>query len=449
MNLKRAAQSVKCFFTGLPGEFNPNQLRFIGEGLAANSYATLTGGVFLTGLALYMGASDTVAGFLTAAPLIASVAQVFLVLIWNWIKNPKKAIMLCTYIARFMIVSMIFIPFVIPRGIEIAVPILGRVSLQVAVLFLIQLVANIFASAVGVRFNLWMMDMVPITRRGRFLSLRERVMVISGTALSLVSSWILDGCKAIDRELVGYCVLVGMAALFVVQSYRIVSRIDYFDAEDCTKKHSLITIFTEPLKNRQFLPVVLYLMLWNFAVYMTASYVNVYLLSDLKISYTVIMLLTLLQTVLQVVSGGVWGRHTNRFTWKNMTLITGAVTAFTYILWGSVSGVTLLIMPLIYILTGLNTPGLNIAVANLPLVYMQEGRGTVYLGFMNAVNCLAGVLGTSVGAWMISGIGDVTLALGAFTIGAKQLVFITSGMILFLNILIARFLIQKRPRIGE
>ena len=49
MNLKRAAQSVKCFFTGLPGEFNPNQLRFIGEGLAANSYATLTGGVFLTG----------------------------------------------------------------------------------------------------------------------------------------------------------------------------------------------------------------------------------------------------------------------------------------------------------------------------------------------------------------------------------------------------------------
>lgn len=132
-----------------------------------------------------------------------------------------------------------------------------------------------------------------------------------------------------------------------------------------------------------------------------------------------------------------------------MTLITGAVTAFTYILWGSVSGVTLLIMPLIYILTGLNTPGLNIAVANLPLVYMQEGRGTVYLGFMNAVNCLAGVLGTSVGAWMISGIGDVTLALGAFTIGAKQLVFITSGMILFLNILIARFLIQKRPRIGE
>ena len=44
--------------------------------------------------------------------------------------SPKKAIMLCTYIARFMIVSMIFIPFVIPRGIEIAVPILGRVSLQ-------------------------------------------------------------------------------------------------------------------------------------------------------------------------------------------------------------------------------------------------------------------------------------------------------------------------------
>ena len=94
---------------------------------------------------------------------------------------------------------------------------------------------------------------------------------------SLVSSWILDGCKAIDRELVGYCVLVGMAALFVVQSYRIVSRIDYFDAEDCTKKHSLITIFTEPLKNRQFLPVVLYLMLWNFAVYMTCLLYTSYL----------------------------------------------------------------------------------------------------------------------------------------------------------------------------
>ena len=132
-----------------------------------------------------------------------------------------------------------------------------------------------------------------------------------------------------------------------------------------------------------------------------------------------------------------------------MTLITGAVVAVTYIMWGFVSTPTILMMPLIYIISGLNVQGYNIATANLPLVYMQEGRGTVYLGFMNAANCLAGVLGTSVGAWMITGIGDFTIRLGTFVIGAKQLVFITSGMILFLDILIARFLIQKQPRIGE
>ncbi len=449
MNLRRIVKGVQCFFTGLPGEFDRNQRFFIGEGLAANSYATLTGGVFLTGLALYMGASDTVAGFLTAAPLIASVAQVFLVLIWNWVKNPKKAVMFCTYVSRCLVVSMILIPFVVPKGIEIYVPILGSVSLQIAILFLIQLVANLFMSAVSVRFNLWLMDMLPITRRGRFLSVRDRVTITSGTILSLASSWILDGCKAVDRELIGYCIIIGMAAFFVAQSYYFVSNIDYYDREDCTKKHSIITIFTEPLKNRQFIPVLLYFVLWNLAAYMTSSYVNVYLLSDLKISYTAIMLCTLLANSLQIISGGAWGKYTNRFTWKNMTLITGAVVAVTYIMWGFISTPTILMMPLIYIISGLNVQGYNIATANLPLVYMQEGRGTVYLGFMNAANCLAGVLGTSVGAWMITGIGDFTIRLGTFVIGAKQLVFITSGMILFLDILIARFLIQKQPRIGE
>jgi hypothetical protein len=47
------------------------------DGIFANLYANLTGGVFLVGYALALKASEVQVGLLAAFPLVANVAQVF------------------------------------------------------------------------------------------------------------------------------------------------------------------------------------------------------------------------------------------------------------------------------------------------------------------------------------------------------------------------------------
>jgi len=46
------------------------------DGMFANAFATLTGGVFLTGFALYLGMNDFMIGVVASMPFIVTVFQV-------------------------------------------------------------------------------------------------------------------------------------------------------------------------------------------------------------------------------------------------------------------------------------------------------------------------------------------------------------------------------------
>jgi len=45
------------------------------DGMFANTFATLTGGVFLTGFALYLGLNDFMIGLVASMPFIVTVFQ--------------------------------------------------------------------------------------------------------------------------------------------------------------------------------------------------------------------------------------------------------------------------------------------------------------------------------------------------------------------------------------
>ena len=82
------------------------------EGAFANVYIVLTGGAFLTGLALYLGANDFEIGLIGAIPFLAQMAQLLAAYLIDRRHNRKKLTVWSSVVARqiwWLVLPLLFV----------------------------------------------------------------------------------------------------------------------------------------------------------------------------------------------------------------------------------------------------------------------------------------------------------------------------------------------------
>ncbi|HEX2924836.1 MAG TPA: MFS transporter, partial [Ruminiclostridium sp.] len=376
--------------------------RFIPEGCFSNGVYTLTSGAFFAGYAKFLGASDQIIGIIVALPLLANILQMFSPLFLEKLTSRKKLVVVTCFFYRALLGLMILIPLITTNTST-------RLLMLGGMYFTAYLVFSYSNPAGGS----WIISLVPERSRGRYFGLRDTCIISSAAVISLTMGRVLDVLKGHNREFFGFVVVFTVVLILVALDIFELNRIREPEIIPLRQNINVSSLFTLPLKNKQFRPVVLLNIIWNFAAQLALPFFSVYMVTGLKLSYTFIMLANIILSVVQASTAKIWGRLADRFSWEVTTVVSIGMLGFCHLTWAFVTkDVCYVLIPFIQIVAGAGWAGVNMSLFNIQFKHApQEGR-TIYVGFNAATAGVAGFASAVIGSVLVGVLSNVKINVG-------------------------------------
>jgi MFS family permease len=331
------------------------------------AFTTVQTGPSLTGFIRELGVEDFLYSVIMALPVLGGVTQVFASYILENSGERKRILIVSGLIQRLLWILIGLIPFIIP---------LEKKSLIVWSIIILFGISSAAGSAVGITFNSWMGDLVPLKIRGRFFSKRTMIYTITGAITTLSAGKFLDLVPGFK----GYAILFLIIA--ILGSIDILFFIWVYDPPMVLpkKKIPLTKLITEPLKNKNYMNFILFACIWSFGVNIAGPFFNVYMLEDLGMSYFMISLTTQfaanISTILLI---RYWGHIIDKYGNKPVMNICCALILTLPILWLFVTPQSYLLILPINLFSGILWSGYELVTINLSIWLAPEKNRSIYI----------------------------------------------------------------------
>ena len=363
------------------------------DGLASQAMTVLTGGVFLVGFALQMGASNFVIGLLAAIPALTQLAQIPSVYLVEKVRNRRAITVYASFISRGFLFFIATIPFLFDSSSP-------RLNLLIIALFL----HTLFAAIGGSGWNSWMQDLVPQQRLGAFFSRRLFLATILGIALSLLAGIYIDCWKELFPGYGQY----GYSAIFFLGFFAGMLGVYFIAAipeprmAQLDEKMRFLRMLSQPFKNTNFRNLMMFMGSWSFAVNLAAPFFTVYMLKRLELDMSFIILLMVLSQIANLIFLQTWGAFSDRFSNKSVLGVSGPLFIICILAWTftTLPGKHALTIPLliaIHIFLGISTAGVTLASSNIGLKLAPRGQATAYFAATGVINSLAAAVAPILG----------------------------------------------------
>ncbi|MBM3314434.1 MFS transporter [candidate division WOR-3 bacterium] len=289
------------------------------EGAFAMLYATLAGGMFLTGLALYSGANSLQLAFITAIPPLATGFGFLSGYLVRRAGSRKRLVLWTAGLGRAAF--FVLVPFLLLRG-----------HAGLPLLFAVMLGSSILMNIAGTTWTSWMSDLVPEQRRGRFFGLRNAIHSAVGVAVAYLAGRGMDWLKAQGHEPLGYGLAFGLAALFGTVSTVLLVRQPEPELPARPQLNFRATL-VGPLHEPQFRRLMTFLGAWFLTGTLASPFYLPHLMKNLHFSFAAIGVYSVVGGGLGVLFQLFWGRVIDRFGSRPVTVVTFAMTGLMPLMW--------------------------------------------------------------------------------------------------------------------
>jgi MFS family permease len=362
------------------------------DGLAAEAMTTLTGGTFLVAIALHLGASNFQIGLLAAMPILTNLFQLVAIWLVQRYNNRRAIAVICNFFARFPLLLIAMLPWLFT----------AETSLQVLIFLLFF--HYLFGSIAGASWNSWMKDLVPEKKLGIYFSRRSRMIQILNVTLSLLIAVGLDYIKKnyAAYEMPAYSIMFLAGGLMGMLGVYVLSRTP--EPKGGMIVDNLFVLFRRALANKNFRNLLVFNSFWSFALNLATPFFTVYMIKTLGLPFSYIIALGILTQLSSIFSIKMWGRYSDKYS--NKTVISTAapiyiacIMAWTFTAMPSMQWLTILVLVVISIFSGIATAGINLAITNIGIKLAPKDDAIVYISarnmfvsFFSAVAPLAGGL---------------------------------------------------------
>ena len=350
----------------------------------------ITTGIAWTGfLREVLRADDFLLGLIAAAPVAANTLQI---LIAYWMQRYQKRRFFMLFfglLSRFFWIPIALVPYLIPsHG--------ARVALVSAFVVAVA-VGNSFVS---LSFASLMADIVPMRIRGRYFASRQAISLVAGLLGALAASFLVDRLgKA------GYTAALCVAGVAGMVDIAFFFRVKFppMGGQEGGGARGILSSLREVLADRSFMRVVLCFTCWAFTVNLPAPFFNVYMLEHLRMSYTQITLAgQIASNAATVLVLSRWGMPLDRFGNKAVLQICSRVCMCIPFLWMLTAPGTVWLVPILYILSGVFWPPIDLAQQNFYLGAAPGRDRAMHVAVFFAVFNLFGVaLGNALGGLLV------------------------------------------------
>jgi hypothetical protein len=308
-----------------PGRVSGERLRIsfrasYTEGAVAELVGACTGGAALTAWALQLGATPFVIGLLGALPLAAQVLHLpaaFLTQIFG----PKPVAITAIAASRVVWLPLVALPFAgLPADVELP-------------LFVVVAAAAAILAVVGNNaWVAWMGDLVPGAIRGRFFSRRTIHITAAGTLASLGTGLALDAATPLGLK---PAMLAGLAAVACLGGLLSGWLLLHHASPVRTQHHERpdLRALAQAARDARTRPWRRYLLCWNAAVALSASFFSYHMLVNLGLGFMLIALHGVAVAVVRIVTAPLWGRAVDRMGARPMLVLCSFGIAAVPALW--------------------------------------------------------------------------------------------------------------------
>jgi len=354
----------------------------IKDGMASQAMATLTGGAFLTALALRLGANNAIIGLLAAIPFIAQLTQIPALFLVEWYRRRRTICVWASAISRAAWLVVAFAPLIFPS------------NLQIRVLLWSVTVHSVLAAVSSVSWNSWIRDLIPEEMLGRFFSRRMIFTTSVAIILSFLGGYFLDfwNQRFPEKDLFGYSVLYFFGFFFGIVGVYFLSTIPDVPMPPYAEPVRLRTLF-RPFADNNFRKLLHFSSLWNFAINLATPFFVVYMLQRLGLPMTFIIVLQILSQLVSMVFLSIWGKLADAFSNKSVLAVSaplyiGAIVSWSFTTLPEKHLLTVPLLVAIHIAMGASQAGVTLATGNIGLKLSPRGEAGPYLAAYNVFNSL-------------------------------------------------------------
>ena len=380
------------------------------DGLATEAMTTLTGGTFLTAIAIYLGASNIQIGLLASLPAMTNITQLAAIWLVQRYRNRRAIAVVSNAMARFPLLLIGIMPLIFTAGASIK-----------ALIFLLFF-HYLFGSLAGPGWNSWMKDLIPSGKLGSFYSHRGRLMQILSVSLSLVMALVIDHVKLKHpgQEITMYAIMfivggvVGMAGVYFLSSTP--------EPKTTMNNDSLMLMMKKPLQNENFRRLMYFQVAWSFALNIATPFYSVFVLKTLGIPISYLVFLGIITQLSSIGTIRLWGKFSDAYSNKTILRITAPLYAFCILCWTITEiptgrSTVLVMLGLIHIATGVFTAGINLSLGNIGLKLAPKEDAISYIVvrsmLMAAFASLAPIVGGALADFFVTREFNIGFHLGS------------------------------------
>lgn len=395
---------------------------FILEGITGIGQFSLATGAFLAGFVSFLGAGKSVNGMLGVVPAAAGIFQILSSLLLKGGKNRKQQVIKIAIILRVLLSSIYFVPF-------IAMKLGGSQSVILLSFISCFILAFIINSLISPMISGWLIDLSPMNIRGAYLAKRDKISLGTIALTTIVLGKVLDYEKALNQEFIGFIVVGGVLSVFGVLNIVALINIEDVNNEKVNHEISFMGNILTPIKDKVFVKIIYFYLLWNLALYIGGPFIAVYMVEKLELSYTYMMTMTVIGSVIRVIFASVWGRIADRKSWFVSSAFSLIVLGFTHFMWGFVVPAnSYILVPFLNVSGGIAWAGAAISLFNIQFLFAKKDFRTISISVNAAIGGIMSLIAVKVGGLIVDQ-GHLFTVLG-FGFSGSQVSFMLSGILL-------------------
>ena len=365
---------------------------WIRNGVGSQAMDTLTVGAFMTAFALELGASAIVIGMLAAIPHFSQIVQIAGVYIAQRWRNRRAVSVFFTALSRPMFLVMAATAFIDDQ------------ALALKLLLAAFTARYVLTALMSSSWNAWIRDLVPESRRGnltgRRLALMSGLSIILGfAAAAFIDAWEGYSSAPLTNAYAALFTLAFLGGLYstycMARMPELISRVDETDI-------ALLKKLRQPYSDGNYRRLLTFVATWNFAINLAAPFFMVHMLQRLQLELWLVMLLTLISQLVNLLVYRRWGDIADRMSNKSVLMVcapmfVACIFAWTFTTFPESHTLTIPLLIVIHVLTGIATAGVTLAVGNIAIKLAPPGDATSYLAANSLAVALSGGIAPIVG----------------------------------------------------
>jgi MFS family permease len=374
-------------------------------------FRAATGGIFLTGFALKLGADDRMIARINALPQICVVLQFLGAMLVEREISRKKMAFRFGFVMPSCWLLIAVLPFLgsnwarghIP-GIDAATP-SALAAAQFAILIAVLALANAADHMATSARQSWIGELIPRQRQGRFFGNAAMFAMLISAVCALAGGLFLDLGRVKEMGTDAFTLLFTLGGLAGLATILL-----YVPQPDCPlpaeeTRPSIAEVVRRMMRNRPFLNLALVqgcLSLTSIA----NPFFQVYQIRDVGLSYFWVAFISAVWMAVAVVTSPLWGRAAGRFGYKPVITLGFVIWTPATLLWlGVPPGCGMRAVWLISIsnvIAGAGQAAISVGLTTAVYKASQPVGRSVQLAFYNAFVVLAGVPMPILGAMAVS-----------------------------------------------